>query len=85
MVYAIVGSVTTAARLAKKLVSNGDLQATVVHTPPQISTGGCSYSVRFSNTSPDSVRRIANDIGIRIQKLYQERIVDGKKGYHAIS
>mgnify|MGYP000953086851 CR=1 FL=1 len=85
MIYATVGSVTTAARLAKKLSAHGDLRTSVVHTPPEINDGGCSYSVRTSLRDPAAIREIAAEYGIQIRGFYREDIFNGRKFYHVIS
>lgn len=85
MIYATVGSITTAARLAKKLSAHGDLHTSIVHTPSEINNGGCSYSVRTSVRDPSLVREIAAEYGIHIRNFYREDVINGRKFYHVIS
>lgn len=85
MIYAKVGSVTTASRLAKKLTAHGDSQAAVVHTPPEMARGGCSYSVKTGMQSPLVVKKIAAESDIEIRGFYREITENGRKTYHAIS
>ncbi len=85
MIYATVGSVTTAVRLAKRLSARGDMRSSVVHTPAEINNGGCSYSVRTSLRDTAAIRQIAAEYGIQIRGFYREDIFNGRKFYHVIS
>ena len=79
------GSVTTAIRLEKQLSYAGDLNAAVIHTPPAISTGGCSYSVRTSLDKMPLVKQIIEGKRIRVRKFYIEENVNGERVYNALS
>ena len=85
MIYAVIGSVTTAGRLARKMQEAGDLSARVVHTPSEFNNGGCSYSVKTAFCSAEPIYRIANTNRIRIKRCYRENYVNGRKVYNAIS
>lgn len=85
MIYAVVGAVTTAGRLARKMQAAGDLSARVVHTPAELNGGGCSYSVRTAFRSAEPVARIANENRIRVRRYYREVMVNGRRVYSAIS
>ena len=79
------GSVTTAIRLEKQLHYAGDLNAAVIHTPPAISTGGCSYSVRTSPDKLSLIKQIMSNKKIRVRKFYIEELVNGERVYSALS
>ena len=79
------GSVTTAVRIKKKLISLGDKSATVIHTPSFINSGGCSYSVKTDYKNLDLVKRLAEEKQIKYRKLFQESDNNGGTEYHDIS
>ncbi len=79
------GSVTTAIRLEKQLSYAGDLSAAVIHTPPAINSGGCSYSVRTSLDKLSLVKQIIESKRIRVRKFYIEEYVNGERVYSALS
>ena len=83
--YVVVGSVTTATRLAKILERNLGVPVSVLHTPAAIKNGGCSYSARISGVSADRVRNIANNYKINIKSIYAEELSDGERVYRDIS
>lgn len=83
--YVVVGSITTATRLAKILEKTIGVPADVVHTPSPISNGGCSYSVRISEKSLNSVRAVISEFDIRIKGIYIEEIGKGEREYHVVS
>lgn len=80
-----VGSVTTAARLARILEKNTGYPAEVVHTPAAINRGGCSYSVRYPEKNAEAARALIRQNRIPARKYYSEQVVDGKREYHDIS
>ena len=83
--YIVVGSVTTATRLARLLERNLGVPVSVSHTPAAIKSGGCSYSARISGVSADRVRNIADNYKINIKSIYAEEFSDGERVYRDIS
>lgn len=61
----LVGSVTSAARLSKRLFAHGDRHAHVVGTPAILGGRGCSYSVIASEDSLDFIKKGFRGITIR--------------------
>ncbi|MDY3929452.1 MAG: DUF3343 domain-containing protein [Clostridia bacterium] len=80
-----VGSVTTAVRLEKQLNNAGDLNAVVIHTPPAINSGGCSYSVKTSARNLSFVKQVIADKRIKVRKFYTEEFKNGESVYNALS
>ena len=78
----VVGAITTASRLSNRLNKAGDLSAYVIHTPSEISTGGCSYSVKADLISQSILPQIKN---IKYKKIYIENSTTGGKTYYDIS
>lgn len=83
--YIVVGSVTTATRLAKLLEKNLGVPVSVSHTPAAIKNGGCSYSARISGVSADRVKGIVSDYKVNIKSIYAEEFSDGERVYRDIS
>lgn len=79
----VVGSVTSATRLAKRLAKYGDTKARVINTPEKLGGSGCSYSVSADLSSEAFIRN--NLQGISIKKIYIEEIVGKERYYHDIS
>ncbi len=79
------GSVTTAVRTAKKLNSISNVNASVIHTPPAINTGGCSYSVKTAPDNLELVKKLYQENKIRFRKIYIEDTVNGESVYRDIS
>lgn len=73
----VVGSITSATRLAKQLAKYGDKNARVISTPTQLGGGGCSYSVWASLTSEQFIRNTQ----ISVKHIYIEE-KDGKERYY---
>lgn len=80
-----VGSITTAARLAKLAEKNTGAPAEVLHTPSSIKNGGCSYSVRFNDRYEGAVRRLIRDYKVPAKQFYREGIGMNGREYHAVS
>ena len=78
-ILVVVGAITSATRLSKRLVKCGDRTAHVVATPPELGGGGCSYSVRASLTSEVLIRN--NLDGITVKRIYIEE-GSGKERYY---
>lgn len=83
--YLLTGSITTAARLARAIEQISSYPADVIRTPPQIRSGGCSYSVRFDDRALDIAKQICLESGISIKKIYAEKYIDGERVYNDIS
>lgn len=79
----VVGSVTNAARVEKRLLSYGDPKTRVVGTPTELGGGGCSYSVVASLSSENFVR--ANKRSFSVKGIYLIENHFGKRYYHDIS
>ena len=79
------GSVTTAVRIKKKLISLGDKSASVIHTPSFINSGGCSYSVKTDYKNLNLVTSLAEEKQIKYKKLFTESNDNGGTEYHDIS
>lgn len=80
-----VGSITTAARLARILEHNTGLPAETVHTPAAVNKGGCSYSVRFPEEHIELARELTAEYGVPVKKYYSETLCGGRREYHDIS
>ena len=83
--YIVVGSVTTATRLARLLERNLGVPVSVSHTPAAIKNGGCSYSARIKGVSADRVRSVVSDYNFNIKSIYAEEFSDGERVYRDIS
>ena len=79
------GSVTTAVRLEKRLNAAGIINTAVIHTPPAISSGGCSYSVRVSYKYLSWVLNILSERKLKFKKLFKEDSANGESVYNALS
>lgn len=82
-ILVVVGSVTGAARLAKRLAKAGDRNARMINTPAALGGSGCSYSVRASLSSEEFIRN--NLHGISIKKIYIEKSDGNRREYRDIS
>lgn len=79
------GSITTAVRIKKTLLSLGDKSASVIHTPSFINSGGCSYSVRTDYKNLNIVKTLFEEKKIKYKKLFTESDENGGTEYHDIS
>ena len=79
------GSVTRAISISKKINSYSQNSATVIHTPSEINTGGCSYSVKTSSKNINLVKKLSSDNLIKYKKIYIESIIDGESVLREIS
>lgn len=84
-IIVVVGSVTTAARLEKILRKRMGVTSNVIHTPAQISSGGCSYSIRSNHENLSYIKEAAGANKIRVRGFYIEDSFEGEKKYYAIS
>ncbi len=71
-IMAKIGSVNRAAMM-KKILEKQGIDAYVVHTPPQLNKGGCSYSVKFRKNLLDTVIQTANNSRIKIKGIYADK------------
>ena len=83
--YIVTGSVTSAVRLGKALERYTPFFARVVHTPASLSGGGCSYSLVIKEEALEAVKKIAEENGIKIKKIYLEKEVNGERAFDDIS
>lgn len=84
--YVIVGSITTATRLKKRLEAESVYNAEVVHTPAGLAkSSGCSYSVHTDNKAYSLLIPLCDAAGIRIKKIYMEEIVGGERVFRVVS
>lgn len=60
--YAVIGSITTTARLKKELEGRG-IRSHIVPTPN--STSGCSYSLLLPESSKDAIMRLSKRYRIK--------------------
>lgn len=79
----VVGSVTNATRLEKRLLSYGDTRTRIVGTPTELTRGGCSYSVIASLSSENFVR--SNKRNFSVKGIYLIENHFGERYYHDIS
>lgn len=79
-IIVLVGAITSATRLTKRLLKYGDKRARVISTPAALGGGSCSYSVIASRRNLDFVKN--NLRGISIKGIY---VMDTKGDYRDIS
>lgn len=82
---AVAGPITTATRLEKKLSRRANISVRIVHTPEELSSGGCSYSVRSGAENLPVIMETAKKHGIKIKAYYIVENSGGKEVYHVIS
>ena len=83
-IIVIVGSVTSAARLAKRINNLSISGAQVISTPVGLrSHSGCSYSVRTSLNNESIVRN--NLGGLNIKGIFIEKRDGKERSYYDIS
>jgi hypothetical protein len=76
-----IGSVTTASRFARVMERRAGKHASVVQTPSELNTGGCSYSVKINESDIEDAKNISEQYKLPIRKIY--RINGGE--YDAVS
>ena len=67
----VLSSVTGAQRL-KKLLAAGNIRAEIIQTPKSISDGGCSYSLRLSDSHLQDVLSLTSALHISVKKIHHE-------------
>ena len=83
-IIVIVGSVTSAMRLAKRINSQSIDGAQVISTPADLSShSGCSYSVKTSLKNEGIVRSNMN--GLNIKGIFIEKRDGKERSYYDIS
>ena len=85
VILAVIGSITTATRIEKKLEQTTGISARIVHTPAVLGNGGCSYSIKTKSENLPIVAETASKYKIRVKGYYLVENTDGKEVYHAIS
>lgn len=71
-IFFVIGSVTTASQLLRRLQKNGVQRAAAVSTPIAISNGSCSYSIKCNEREFDRVYKIIKQKGVKIKGIYKE-------------
>ena len=84
-ILAVVGPINAATRIYKELRKRGCKSIEVIHTPSSINSGGCSYSVRFSETYLDEFNSLLYDGRYKIKGLFREKMSDDGSVYYDIS
>ena len=79
-----IGSVTTAARVAKTIENTLGVSVSVVHTPSELNNGGCSYSVRFNDKYESDVQKLITEYKMPVRKWYREIYNNGQRVYNAV-
>ncbi|MCX7715231.1 MAG: DUF3343 domain-containing protein, partial [Clostridia bacterium] len=69
---AVVGSITAATRLKKRVSETGACIPALVHTPSKLNCGGCSYSLRFREQYMQIIKTCASEANIPIKGIYTE-------------
>ena len=82
MIYIVFSSSTAAGRLKKFAFKSGLRGVYLAQTPKEISSGGCTYSLK---TSPDNYRealRLASELGLKPAGAFiSEKSADGRTLY----
>ncbi len=76
-----VGSVTTASRFSRLMERKAGKHASVVQTPSELNTGGCSYSIKINAADIADARQISTQYKVPIRKIYS---INGGE-YNAVS
>lgn len=72
MYYLIAyNSITFANRIKKHFASDGDFVG-ILHTPKELSKGGCSYSVKVKPEKIKQVLDASNRFGFKIKGVYKQ-------------
>lgn len=80
----IVGSITSAARLAKRINNLSTERAQVISTPPELRNNlSCSYSVKTSLKNEHIVKNNLN--GLNVRGIYLEKRDGKERTYYDIS
>lgn len=80
-----IGSVTTAVRLSKLVEKYLTRNVRVIHTPEQISGGGCSYSLKTDMKYAENIAALAKEYNIQVKKIFSETKTGKGVVYHDLS
>lgn len=64
-ILVVVGAITSATRLAKRLLKYGDKRTRIISTPAALGGGSCSYSVVASGENIDFIKNNLRGISIK--------------------
>jgi len=67
----VYGSITFANRVKKYFINDGDYVG-IVHTPSEISKGGCSYSIKVKPQKLQEILEASNKFGFKIRGIYMQ-------------
>ena len=84
-ILATTGAITTASRLAGELEKLGCLNVRVVHTPSEIASGGCSYSVSMPEENLPELRSLMHNKKYKVRRVLRQIIKDGERVFDDIS
>lgn len=84
-ILATTGAITTASRLAGELEKLGCLNVRVVHTPAEIASGGCSYSVSLPEKDLPLLRSLMNNKRHKVRRILRQRATNGEREFDDIS
>ena len=84
-ILATTGAITTASRLAGELEKLGCLNVRVVHTPAEIASGGCSYSVSLPEEDLPLLRSLMNNKRHKVRRILRQRATNGEREFDDIS
>lgn len=84
-ILATTGAITTASRLAGELEKLGCLNVRVVHTPAEIASGGCSYSVSLPEENLSLLRSLMHNKRFKIRRILRLTTKNGEREFDDIS
>lgn len=67
-----IGSITTATRAVKIIQAKTGIKGHVVATPSELNRGGCSYSIKYSDSYEELLRKVVKENHIPAKKWYKE-------------
>ena len=70
---AVIGSMTRAMR-AQSLLATSAIRTEVIKADSSRTGHGCAYAIAFPCYQKDNVKRILQNVGIRIRSFYGERV-----------
>lgn len=79
-----IGSVTTAAKVAKTIENTLGVAVSVVYTPSELNKGGCSYSIRFNDKYESEVQQLVAEYKLPVRKWYTETYNGRRRVYNAV-
>ncbi len=84
-ILATTGAITTASRLAGELEKLGCLNVRVVHTPAEIASGGCSYSVSLEEENLSLLRSLMHNKKFKVRRILRPTTKNGERVFDDIS